>query len=274
NTFSLMITSWAGGNILIALILIALASLVLGMGLPVTAAYIVLATLSAPALSGMISDQFVISQLAAGSLPEAAKAVLMFGVPDQIELLSRELTRAEAAGLIQSLPLEIAAPVRDLVVPPAIATSALLSAHMIIFWLSQDSNVTPPVALAAFTAAAIAKAPAMATGVASWKLAKGLYIIPVLFAYTPFLSGDWPAMIQVFCFGAIGVYALAGALQGCMEKPFGYAMRALCLVAGIAALWPGVLIVNIVGAVATVVILMANIRFGKTPPVTAVPDAA
>jgi TRAP transporter 4TM/12TM fusion protein len=274
NTFSLMITSWAGGNILIALILIALASLVLGMGLPVTAAYIVLATLSAPALSGMISDQFVIAQLAAGTLPEAAKAVLMFGVPDQIELLSRELSHAEAAGLIRSLPLEIAAPVRDLVVPPAVATSALLSAHMIIFWLSQDSNVTPPVALAAFTAAAIAKAPAMATGVASWKLAKGLYIIPVLFAYTPFLSGDWPAMIQVFCFGAVGVYALAGALQGCMEKPLGWIMRALCLVAGLAALWPDALIVNIIGAIATAGLLVVNIRFGKTPPMTAVPEAA
>lgn len=274
NTFSLMITSWAGGNILIALILIALASLVLGMGLPVTAAYIVLATLSAPALSGMISDQFVIAQLAAGTMPEAAKAVLMFGVPDQIELLSREVTHAEAVGLIRSLPLEIAAPVRDLVVPPAVATSALLSAHMIIFWLSQDSNVTPPVALAAFTAAAIAKAPAMATGVASWKLAKGLYIIPVLFAYTPFLSGDWPAMIQVFCFGAVGVYALAGALQGCMEKPFGWVMRGLCLVSGFATLWPEALAINLAGAVVTVAILAANIRFGKTPPMTTVPASA
>lgn len=269
NTFSLMITSWAGGNILIALILIALASLVLGMGLPVTAAYIVLATLSAPALSGMISDQFVITQLAAGTLPEAAKAVLLFGVPDQIEMLSRELTHAEAAGLIKGLPIEIAAPLRDLVVPPAVATSAILSAHMIIFWLSQDSNVTPPVALAAFTAAAIAKAPAMATGVASWKLAKGLYIIPVLFAYTPFLSGDWPAMLQVFCFGTVGVYALAGALQGCMEKPFGLVMRALCLAAGLASLWPDHFILNIAGALAVFALLFSNIRYGKTPVTTA-----
>jgi TRAP-type uncharacterized transport system fused permease subunit len=54
NTFSLMIADWAGGNLLIAIALIALASLVLGMGLPVTAAYIVLATLSAPALHIML----------------------------------------------------------------------------------------------------------------------------------------------------------------------------------------------------------------------------
>ncbi|MEJ2520648.1 MAG: TRAP transporter fused permease subunit [Desulfuromonadales bacterium] len=50
NTFSLMINEWAGHSLVIAIGLIALASLVLGMGLPVTAAYIVLGTLSAPAL--------------------------------------------------------------------------------------------------------------------------------------------------------------------------------------------------------------------------------
>ena len=231
------------------------------MGLPVTAAYIVLATLSAPALSGMISDQFVISQLTAGALSAEAQAVLMFGVPEQAEMLSRELTRSEAAGLIQTLPLEIAAPLRDLVVPPAVATSALLSAHMIIFWLSQDSNVTPPVALAAFTAAAIAKAPAMSTGVASWKLAKGLYIVPVLFAYTPFLSGDWPAMIQVFLFGVVGIYALSAALQGCMERPFGIVMRALSLLAGLACLWPEALLINLGGVVAVLALLVWNLRF-------------
>ncbi len=263
NTFSLMITSWAGGNILIAIVLIALASLILGMGLPVTAAYIVLATLSAPALSGMISDQFVIEQLASGNLAETARTVLLFGVPEQAELLAGELTRDQATSLIRSLPLEIAAPLRDMVVPQNVAITALLSAHMIIFWLSQDSNVTPPVALAAFTAAAIAKAPAMATGVASWKLAKGLYIVPVLFAYTPLLSGNWPEMIRVFVFAVVGVYALSAAIQGCMEKPFGLIMRALSLIAGLACLWPGMIAINLAGAVAVLALLAWNIKITR-----------
>ncbi len=90
---------------------------------------------------------------------------------------------------------------------------ALLSAHMIIFWLSQDSNVTPPVALASFTAAAIAKAPPMATGLASWKLAKGLYIVPVMFAYTPLLSGNWSEMLPVFAIGLVGIYGLSAGLR-------------------------------------------------------------
>jgi TRAP transporter 4TM/12TM fusion protein len=259
NTFSLMIAQWAGGNLLIAIVLVALASLVLGMGLPVTAAYIVLATLSAPALAGMIADKFVITALAAGTLGDAGNAILMFGIPDP-SILAGPLTLEQAGTIIKSLPLEVAAPLRDLVVPQDVAVAALLSAHMIIFWLSQDSNVTPPVALAAFTAAAIAKAPAMATGFASWKLAKGLYIVPLMMAYTPFLSGDWPVMLTIFTFGVVGIYGLAGALQGCMETPIGVPLRIVLAVAGAACLWPTTLLVHLAGAGVIIALLVWNRR--------------
>ncbi|KJZ20542.1 TRAP transporter permease [Loktanella sp. S4079] len=259
NTFSLMIAKWAGGNLLIAIILIAIASLVLGMGLPVTAAYIVLATLSAPALAGMISDRFVIEALAAGTMGDAANAILMFGIPDP-SVLAGPLTHAEAAAIIKTLPLEVAAPLRDLVVPQEVAMAALLSAHMIIFWLSQDSNVTPPVALAAFTAAAIAKAPAMATGIASWKLAKGLYIVPLMIAYTPFLSGDWGVMLIIFGFGVVGIYAIAAALQGCMEQPIGPVLRAVMICAGAACIWPFALWVQLPAALLVIGLLIWNRR--------------
>lgn len=269
NTFSLMIADWSNGNILIAILLIAIASLVLGMGLPVTAAYIVLATLSAPALAGMISDQVVISQIAAGTLPETASAIFMLGAPDAVPLLAEPMPRADASALVKSLPLEVAAPLRDMVVPPEAALTALLSAHMIVFWLSQDSNVTPPVALASFTAAAIAKAPAMATGVASWKLAKGLYIVPVLFAYTPLLSGDWPAMLQVFAVAVVGIYALAAALQGCMEAPLNIFYRAVAGAAGIACLWPDSLAINLAGVAGTAALLAWNVRSLRDQTATA-----
>ncbi|MEO1639230.1 MAG: TRAP transporter fused permease subunit [Pseudomonadota bacterium] len=259
NTFSLMIADWAGGNLFFALVMVAIASLVLGMGLPVTAAYIVIATLSAPAIAGMISDRFVIDALAAGTLPETANAILMLGVPDSAVLMA-PLTFEEARDLIRALPLEVAAPLRDLVVPPDAALLALLSAHMIIFWLSQDSNVTPPVALASFTAAAIAKAPAMATGFASWKLAKGLYIVPLMMAYTPLLSGNWGEMLILFAFGVVGIYGLAGALQGCMEAPLNIALRVVSGIAGAACLWPAALPVNAAGAAVVIGLLVWNAR--------------
>ncbi|WP_342071551.1 TRAP transporter permease [Yoonia algicola] len=260
NTFSLMIADWAGGNLLIAIIMVAIASLVLGMGLPVTAAYIVLATLSAPALAGMIADRFVIDAMAAGTMGDAANAVLMLGLPDPSVLMAGSISIEDATAIVRGLPLEIAAPLRDIVVPQDVTVLAILSAHMIIFWLSQDSNVTPPVALAAFTAAAIAKAPAMATGFASWKLAKGLYIVPLMMAYTPFLSGDWGVMLVIFAFGVVGIYAIAGALQGCLEAPLNPVLRVVSGVAGALCLWPAPLWVHLVATAVVIALVIYNAR--------------
>jgi TRAP transporter 4TM/12TM fusion protein len=236
NTFSLMITEWADGSLLVALALVALASLVLGMGLPVTAAYIVLATLSAPALHGLLADAELARQLAAGGLDEGARAVLMLGAP---ELAGREIAGlAQAAALVQSLPPELLATLRPLVVDPAHMTMLLLAAHLVIFWLSQDSNVTPPVCLCAFTAAAIARTPPMATGLTSWKLAKALYIIPLLFAYTPLVTGSWLEVARVAAFAALGLYAFTAAIQGWLTTRLGPAMRLAFGACAIGLLWP------------------------------------
>ena len=274
NTFSLMIAEWSGGNLFVAIVLIALASLVLGMGLPVTAAYIVLATLSAPALAGMISDRSIVDLLVQGALGPEARAVLGLMGPDVVGALDAPMTRAEAWSLIGSLPLEIAGPLRDLTVPREAALGALLSAHMIVFWLSQDSNVTPPVALASFTAAAIAKAPPMATAIASWKLAKGLYIVPVLFAYTPFLSGTWAEILTVFVFAVPGTYAIPCALQGCMERNINIPLRVVLFAAGVVCLWPAPIWVNILAAGVVLSLLAMNVRGWATQPTAGVTEHA
>ena len=194
NTFSLMISSWAGGSLFIAFVLVALASLILGMGLPVTAAYIVLGTLSAPALYQLILQSQIIDLLVTGSVPESARAIFMIAIPDKLSALGAPMSQIDAAAIVSQLPLETLGLLYDKLFDPALLLTTLLSAHMIIFWLSQDSNVTPPVCLAAFTAAAIAKSPPMKTGFSAWKIAKGLYVVPLLFAYTPLLSGDWLKM--------------------------------------------------------------------------------
>ena len=263
NTFSLMIAQWSAGNILLAIIMIAIASLVLGMGLPVTAAYIVIATLSAPALAGMMEDRAVIDMIAAGALDPGAKAMFMVGAPEAVALLDAPMAREDAAALVATLPIEILQPLRDIVVADELALAALLSAHMIIFWLSQDSNVTPPVALASFAAAAIAKSKPMATGVASWKLAKGLYIVPLLFAYTPILAGDFWLATQIAAVAFVGIYALAAGLQGCLEYAIGWPLRAMLLVLGTLCIWPiGVLYQA--GAVAVILALLAsNVMLGR-----------
>lgn len=217
NTFSLMINDWAGGNLLFAIILIGLASLVLGMGLPVTASYIVLATLSAPALYTMISDGMLINILVSGEIPETAKTMLALANPDFLTS-AVDLDTAKAKALLADLPLELSELVKDQLVSPELITGALLSAHMIIFWLSQDSNVTPPVCLTAFTAAAIAKSPPMATGLQSWKIAKGLYLLPLVFAYTPFLYGSLVEKISIFVVSLLAIYLLVWLFQKLFSK--------------------------------------------------------
>ena len=122
-----LVLSVAGTNKTIAILLLAAASLVLGMGIPVTAAYLITSELAVPILT----------------TPE-------MGIP-------------------------------------------IIAAHLIIFWLSQDSNITPPVALGAYAGAAIARADPWQTGWACFKFSKLLYIMPLLFAYTHILfTGGTP----------------------------------------------------------------------------------
>ena len=188
-TFSQLIMEWSGNSLLIAIALIAIASLILGMGLPVTASYVVLSVLSAPALVGL--------------------------------MLSPEMAALVNAGI--ELP-EVA--------------MYLLSAHLIIFWLSQDSNLTPPVCLAAFAAAAIAKTPPMQTGLVSWKVGKGMYIIPLLFAFTPLINGSWIERFEVFGFALFGIMSFSIVMEGFWDKKMLLIERITFAVAAVLLLVP------------------------------------
>jgi TRAP transporter 4TM/12TM fusion protein len=213
NGFSLMIAQWSGGSLVIAILLIALASLVLGMGLPVTAAYIILAILTAPALAGILADSLIIDQLVQGIADPAKSAMFMLVDSPHAAKVATGMLREEAIALMAAMPFELAITVRPLLVDPAAQAAFLLTAHLIIFWLSQDSNVTPPVCLAAFTAAGIAGSKPMATGFESWKIAKGLYIVPLMFAYTPLITGSLAEVLQIGFFGLFGIYATNVLIQ-------------------------------------------------------------
>lgn len=236
NAFSLMIVEWAQGSLFITLILVALASLVLGMGLPVTASYIVLATLSAPLIFDLISQSQLLIALQAPDLPSNVVATLsLFGGDPLVAL--------------QEMPLEMKQLIRQEMLDPELLTGMLLSAHLVIFWLSQDSNVTPPVCLASFAAAGIAGTPPMATGLTSWKVAKGLYLVPVLFAYSPLISGTWPERIEVFIWSCMGLYALAGILQWHLETRINALIAGLLLLSAGLLMWtPFPMIYHMAGA--------------------------
>ena len=119
-TFADIVIELANGSLVLTIFLIALASLVLGMGVPVTAAYLITAVVAVPALTHLGVNQ--------------------------------------------------------------------IAAHMIVYWLSQDSNISPPVSIAAFAGAAIAKAPIWPTAFNAFKFAKFLYVAPFLFGFVPAFS--------------------------------------------------------------------------------------
>lgn len=145
-----LVTAFAG-SLLLTLIMVALASLLLGVGLPVTASYVVLIILAGPAL--------------------------------------------------QELGL------------------AVIVTHLIVYWYSQDSNVTPPVALAAFVAAGIANSSPMKSAFHSWIFAKGLYFIPLMFAYSALLMTGPPSEVVIATItGCIALVAVAMAIEGYLVR--------------------------------------------------------
>ncbi len=147
-TFADIVIELADGSLVLTILLIALASLVLGMGVPVTAAYLITAVVAVPALTHL-------------------------GVN-------------------------------------------VLAAHMIVYWLSQDSNITPPVCIAAFAGAAIAKANMWKTAFSAFKFAKFLYLGPFLFGFVPgfSLTGTSMDIIKTFIVIIFGTWLYSYLLSG------------------------------------------------------------
>lgn len=264
NSFSLMIAQWSQGSMFLAIILVAVVSLILGMGLPVTAAYIVLAILTAPALAGIMSDVLIAEQLMAGITDPMQSALFMLVDHPNVALIATGMTRSEAWDLVAAIPFEMAVSIRSILVDPSAAMTFLLIAHLIIFWLSQDSNVTPPVCLAAFTAAGIAGSRPMATGFESWKIAKGLYIVPLMFAYTPLISGSVGEIIQIGVFGLFGIYALNALIQNFAEGPITWRERGILILGAGLCFWPLLWLVNLIGAGLVVLVVWVSRRNNKS----------
>ncbi|AIW19443.1 TRAP transporter permease [Vibrio coralliilyticus] len=238
NTFSLMIHHWANGQLLLMILFVALASLILGMGLPVTASYIVLGTLSAPALYELLAEKQLLDLMVSGQLPQEAMSIFMLTAPDQLSTLAAPMSLETAQQLLSQVPADFMQTLLEQSLGLETVSLALLSAHLIIFWLSQDSNVTPPVCLTAFAAATIARTPPMRTGFTAWKIAKGLYLVPLLIAYSGIVSWDTVSVLEAGVFAILGTYAFVGAMEGYLEGKIHLVMRILLVAIGFALVWP------------------------------------
>jgi TRAP transporter 4TM/12TM fusion protein len=105
----------------------------------------------------------------------------------------------------------------SLLVPAVIKLGAITpAAHMFAFYFAILSAITPPVALAVFAAAGLAKADMWQSGWEAVRIAAPTYIVPFMFVYEPslLLIGDWFTSLTSFVSAGIGIMCFAAGLQG------------------------------------------------------------
>ena len=118
----------------------------------------------------------------------------------------------------------------------------IFAAHMFLLYYSILSQITPPVALAAYAGAAIAQANPMKTAIQATKLAIGAFIVPYAFALSPsMLLIDTTAMevILITITSLIGIASVSAAMEGYIMGNLNWFQRVLMLVGGLMMIYPG-----------------------------------
>ncbi|MCL2272869.1 MAG: TRAP transporter fused permease subunit [Treponema sp.] len=170
-----------GTSLLVALLITMLTCLVIGMGLPTTANYVIMATITAPMV----------------------------------------MRAGEASGIV---------------VP-------LLAAHMFVFYFGILADITPPVALAAYAGAAIAKSNPLATAVTATRLAIAAFIVPFIFVFSPemlFIGTTPLPFIMTIITSIVGMFNIAIGLEGFMLRKLGVPLRLIAVAAGLLLINPGI----------------------------------
>ncbi|MCB5176477.1 TRAP transporter permease [Microvirga lenta] len=117
------------------------------------------------------------------------------------------------------------------------------AAHMFAFYFAILSAITPPVALATFAAAGLAKADLWKSGVASVKIGAAGFIVPFMFVYEPALLmiGDWPLIVTATVTAAAGALLLAAGLHGYLLQTANAWERVFLVAAAFCLIKPGIL---------------------------------
>jgi TRAP transporter 4TM/12TM fusion protein len=147
-----------------------------------------------------------------------------------------------------------------LLVPAVIKLGAVTpAAHMFAFYFAILSAITPPVALAVFAAASLAKAGLWEAGWESVRIAAPTYIVPFMFVYEPALLtiGDWPTIVTSSISAMIGVMCFAAALQGWLLREARMWERVALFAAALLLIKPG-LITDAMGLVLLAVVFVAQ----------------
>ena len=197
----------SGNNLMIALFLTMVCCIVLGMGVPTTANYCIMATTCAPILISM----------GIGKIP----------------------------------------------------------AHFFVFYFGIVADITPPVALAAYAGAAIAKGNPMKTGLTATKLAIAAFIVPYIFAMNPamlFIDATVPDVIQITLSSCLGMLGVCMGLMGYFASNLNLPMRLLSIFGGLLMIIPGT-VSDLIGLVIVGAVAIVSFFLGKKQKAAELPYA-
>jgi len=128
-------------------------------------------------------------------------------------------------------------------VAPALAEMGVLAiaAHLFILYFGTRADITPPVALAAYAGAGIARSDPWKTGLAAFQLGIAGFIIPFMFVCAPelLMIGSWPGILLAVCTATLGVVCLAAAVQGCLMIETAWYERIALMAAALLLIKPG-----------------------------------
>jgi TRAP-type uncharacterized transport system fused permease subunit len=177
---SSLVVDLSAGNLYLGLFLTMIACLVLGMGVPTTPTYIIMATLTAPALVAL----------------------------------------GQAQGVL--IPI--------------------IAVHMFVFYFGILADDTPPVGLAAYAAAGIARSDPFKTGLRAFSLDMRTFLLPYMFITAPamlLIDTTWHEALGIFVTASVGMYALAGAMQGYFITNARWHERVLLFASAVSLVKPG-----------------------------------
>jgi TRAP-type uncharacterized transport system fused permease subunit len=175
-----IVVDLSAGSLYLGLFLTMVACLVLGMGVPTTPTYIIMATLCAPALVALGENQ----------------------------------------GLV----------------------SPIIAVHLFVFYFGILADDTPPVGLAAYAAAGIARADPFRTGMRAFTLDMRTFLLPFMFITAPamlLIDTTWHEAAWIFVTATVGMYSLAAAMQGYFITEARWWERAVLFAAAICLVKPG-----------------------------------
>lgn len=153
----------------------------------------------------------------------------------------------------------------SLLVPAIIKLGAIPpAAHMFAFYFAILSAITPPVALAVYAAAGLAKANLWETGWVAVRVGAAGFVVPFMFVFEPSLLmiGDWTVILHSFATATIGTICLAAGLFGYLFREARVWERVALVAAAVLLIKPG-LITDLIGAALLLVVVACQLLAGR-----------